>query len=73
MLDDILELMGEIAVELGGEVLEAEIKRRRKRREARRRAREGAGRAQKAEEERLAAQRNGDPWRVRKPKLPWEG
>ena len=73
MLDDILELVGEIAIDLGGEVLEAVIKRRRKRRKARRRARKEARLAQKAEEKRLAAQRDGDPWRVRKPKLPWEG
>ena len=72
-MDDIVELVGEIAIDLGGEVLEAVIKRRRKRRKARRRARKEARLAQKAEEKRLAAQRNGDPWRVRKPKLPWEG
>ncbi len=54
-------------------MLEAVIEHRRKRRKARRRAKKEARRAQKAEEKRLSAQRKEDPWRVRKPKLPWEG
>ena len=72
MLDDILELVGEIAIDLGGEVLEAVIKRRRKRRKARHRAKAEARRAEKAERKRLAAA-GADPWKKRKPKLPWEG
>ena len=68
MLDDVLE----IALELGGEVLEAVIEHRWKRRKARRRAKKVL-RAQKAEEKRMAVQQKEDPWRVRKPKLPWEG
>ena len=68
MLDDILE----IALEIGGEVLEAVIRGRRKRRKASCQAKKEARRVRKEEKKSLAGKRR-EPWKERKSKLPWEG